>query len=153
MRYLLFSSLIIILFYSGNSYASVSVAAPKCIVKGIVLSEVTREEEGRGISSGQNFIYYDLTLKLTERSFLNEQEKELAGPTEEYSCDNTPKEIMYQKRTNGKSAFLDSIGLDNGLVEKCIRGETHFSADGNFMSGHWLYNIEVLNDADCNHKD
>lgn len=124
--------------------ASRSVAAPVCAIKGIVISEKTRTEKGRGLSDGQEFKYHDVKIKVLENAIASEEEKKIF---QHHPGCNPIGEITYQKRR--ESSLKGIFKSDPVIAGKCIRATTHFFADGNFMSGNWLYDIQVLDMVAC----
>ena len=114
--------------------ASRSMAAPVCAIKGVVISENTRTEKGRGMSEGQVFKYHDVKINVLENGIASEEEKEIF---QHHPGCNPTGEITYQKRR--ESSLKGIFKSDPVIVGKCIRATTNFSADGNFMSGNWLY--------------
>lgn len=61
-----------------------------------------------------------------------------------YNCDFVSDEkITYQIRDYSESK-------NKSLLGECIQANTKYMADGNFMSGNWIYNIAVIEQAFCN---
>lgn len=149
IRFFMIVTAMFVLIFSHHNpvLASVSMAAPVCSVKGVVISEDTRTEKGQGMSEGQTFKYHDVKVKVIKSEIASAEDKNIfKGHT---GCD--PKaEMTFQKRKD--SSLKGIFKSEPDIVGECIKARTHFSADGNFMSGNWLYDIQVLDMAACRNK-
>ena len=123
----------------SNSYASRSMEAPQCPFTGKVMEVTERYEPGQGISDGETFHYIDVSVLITQGSSVDPSEMMLG-------CDN-PAGSTQVFQMYGTALGLDEPSLP--AVETCIRGYSHFSADGNFMGGNWLTVEETLSSEQC----
>ena len=123
---------------SSQALASISMKAPVCEITGLVLEESYREEPGKGLSEGQIFTYHDLKIMVLSSAIY-----EQAGSEEDITaCPPVDQSFTFQKR--------QSEGLfEEGLNGKCVKAHSEFMADGNFMSGTWLFDIEELSQDQC----
>ena len=125
---------------AAPAHSSVSMQSPVCNVAGIVKTIDTRTVAGKGISQGETFVYTDITLDVSEAEFTNQKEAtKYTSNNTEFNCSIITNEQTYQ--------------LQNGTtppeIGECIASKTHFLADGNFMSGNWIYDIKSIDDRFC----
>tara|TARA_B100002003_G_C14081547_1_gene520292 strand:+ start:341 stop:778 length:438 start_codon:yes stop_codon:yes gene_type:complete len=139
-------------FSANSALASRSFEAPECKLQGIVLSENERSETGQGLSEGHTYHYLDLTIKIENLSYTDPTLKTVyTGKEKPYNCEFSGNEILiYQKKDVPQNSQKNPSGEDaERLTGKCITAKTQFFGDGNFMSGNWLYDIQILNDDAC----
>jgi|GEM_PF-5204144 len=132
-------SLAVLMFMEGGAQASQGEPMPECRITGKVISETYRKEAGQGMSEGQTFWYHDIAIKLSA-------DKRQNSP----SCNESNKVHIYQMRDGVKASYDDDETPPTKRIGTCISATTKFHADGNFMSGNWIYNIVEAPDASCN---
>ncbi|MFN3700721.1 MAG: hypothetical protein ACK4VI_04265 [Alphaproteobacteria bacterium] len=145
MRILFLLSAFLIIVAINPSIASISIPAPECAITGLVLNQENRDQAGGGISEGKTFRYQDLQIKIIEINYSeNGKDGAMINDAKPYNCDFVSDEkITYQIRDYSESK-------NKSLLGECIQANTKYMADGNFMSGNWIYNIAVIEQAFCN---
>ena len=129
--------------------ASQGPPAPSCDVVGLVMTQETRKEPGRGLSEGTTFTYTDITLRIVNQAYTSEGDEALAGNVgAALACDHEPgSEVTFQLRDNNQSIMDWLLGKTHeGL---CVKGTSQYFGDGNFQSGNWLTITESLDGAAC----
>lgn len=122
-----------------SAHASQGIPQPTCNIRGEVLGIHNRVEDGQGLSEGEKLYYLDLTLLVDQVS-----ETEVGSGTD--MCGNTiGNEHVYQM--HGRQVL--KAKKKTPPIGACIRANTNFFADGNFYSGNWIDDIQIVKITKC----
>lgn len=132
------------LFFPSEALASASMPAPICDLTAKVIDERVRDEQGQGMSGGIIYTYHDVEVTVIS-STINSMES--PAHYEGFKCDEAQSKQVFQLRE--RSGEKGSVINQKELLGACIRGKTHFFADGNFMGGNWLYDVEQIPEDAC----
>lgn len=131
--------ILFLLFLVPNAYASISMEAPNCPFMGKVGKLELREEDGEGISKGFAHRYIDITVFILDGT--------ITGPNQRMLGCDIPDNSVQVFQMHATKFKLHHPALPD--VGECIKGYSHFSADGNFVSGNWLTIEEILEKEEC----
>lgn len=136
-----------------SAHASMSMEAPICNLKGMVLNEEKRIEPGRGMSEGQSFEYHDIEIQVLSLGYEHKEgEAAFAGKKIPFSCDmHEDMSEVYQKQSSQTifETLSNFLKTNKSLKGQCISAKTNYFGDGNFQAGNWIYDIEVLDRTVC----
>lgn len=132
-------------FAAHDASASQAMRAPECFITGMVHSQEERTEEGKGMSDGETFYYLDMLITVTEGHYMDEADDEIfKGQEPPYSClyDSAEPSVFQLRSYHPAKEVRD-------FRDHCIKAHSIFTADGNFMAGNWIYDIEVVPSEHC----
>ena len=135
----IYLSLLCLLFFIPEAHASISMKAPNCPFIGKVGKLELREEDGEGISKGFSHRYIDITVFILDGTSVEPNDQMLG-------CDNPAGSVqVFQMHATKFKLYHPGLPRPGD----CIKGYSHFSADGNFVSGNWLTIEETLEKEEC----